>query len=71
MDIWWRVLLGDTPSRKRRFDPPVEDQQALPQTNLNELEDLCRRMTEYLRIRVHDGRRMFRTTGGKLGLAAP
>lgn len=71
LDVWWRVLLGDTLSRERRIDPPVPDQQAIPPTNLDELENLCKHMTEYLQIRVHDGRRMFRTTTGGLGLAPP
>lgn len=71
LDTWWRVLFGDTLSREQRIDPPVPDQQAVPPTNRNELEDLCRHLTEYLQIRVHDGRRMFRTTDGRLGLAPP
>ena len=71
LDVWWRVLLGDTLSRERRIDPPVAAQQPIPPRNPNELEDLCRHMTEYLQIRVHDGRRLFRSSDGGLGLAPP
>lgn len=67
----WRVLFGDTLSRERRVDPPVAAQQAVPLRNLDELEDLCEHMTEYLQIRVHEGRRMFRNIDGRLGLAPP
>ena len=69
LNLWWRVLFGDTLSRERRIDPPVTDQLAIPPRNLDELENLCRHITEYLQIRVHEGRRMFRTTDGGLGLA--
>lgn len=69
LNIWWRVLFGDTLSRERRIDPPVAAQQAIPPRSPDELEDLCNHMTEYLQIRVHEGRRMFRTTDGGLGLA--
>ena len=71
LNVWWRVLFGDTLSRERRIDPPVADQQAIPPRSPGELEDLCKHMTEYLQIRVHDGRRMFRSIDRGPGLAPP
>ena len=69
LNLWWRVLFGDTLSRERRIDPPIKDQLAIPPRNNDELEKLCKHLTEYLQVRVHEGRRMFRTTDGGLGLA--
>ncbi|KAG8527890.1 uncharacterized protein KY384_006806 [Bacidia gigantensis] len=71
LDVWWRVILGDTISRDRRIDPPMDGQQPIPPTSLKELEGLCKHLIDFTQIRVHDGRRMFRTKDGNLGLAPP
>ncbi|CAN9201137.1 unnamed protein product [Alternaria alternata] len=71
LDIWWRTVFGDTLSREARIDSSDEDRSRVPPKDRTGVENLCRYMTEYLQIQVHNGRRMCRTTSGQLGLAPP
>jgi hypothetical protein len=71
LERWWRTLYGDTVSREARIDKSDEDKAAVPPRDRSGVEDLCRQLTEYLQIQVHNGRRMFRTVEGRLGLAPP
>lgn len=71
LNIWWRTVFGDTLSREARIDSSDEDRSRVPPKDRTGMENLCRYMTEYLQIQVHNGRRMCRTTSGQLGLAPP
>jgi hypothetical protein len=71
LEAWWRTLFGDTLSREARIDSVEEDKERMPPPDREGVEKLCRHLTEYLQIQVHDGRRMFKTHDGRLGLAPP
>lgn len=71
LSVWWRTVFGDTLSREARIDSSDEDRSRVPPKDRTGVENLCRYMTEYLQIQVHNGRRMCRTTSGQLGLAPP
>ncbi|KAJ4376237.1 hypothetical protein N0V83_001520 [Neocucurbitaria cava] len=71
LNIWWRTLFGDTLSREARIDSSEEDKASIPPKDRDGVENLCKHLTEYLQIQVHDGRRMFKTRHGRLGLAPP
>ena len=71
MESWWRTLLGDTLSREARIDSSEQDKASVPPRTREGVEILCRHLTEYLQIQVHDGRRIFCADSGALGLAPP
>jgi hypothetical protein len=71
LNIWWRTVFGDTLSREARIDVSEEGRARIPPKDAAGVEYLCRYMSEYLQIQVHNGRRMCRTSDGRLGLAPP
>lgn len=71
LSLWWRTLFGDTILREARIDSNLEDQAAVSPRDVEGVEKLCKHLTEYLQIQVHDGRRLFRTEDGVIGLGPP
>lgn len=69
LNIWWRTLFCDSLYARERLDDSQEYRELVPPTSVEAVEKLCRFLTRGLDVTMHDGRRMFKTADGRLGLA--
>lgn len=69
LNIWWRTLICDSIGGHKRLNDSREYYALIPPRNVEAVEKLSEILAPDSAIPMHDGRRMFRTADGRLGLA--